>query len=208
MQFIGQSQPKQFSKNIEQSFHQGELEQAMKAVFVGLISQQHTALTDIFDYGTPFMGTKQVIERFTKLNGLAILRRENDNLADRIMAIILANWQALASERGLAFLQFVLDMLYPKQNEVIQLYHSKTKSHLYPLYLSEQPTNDSFLTSRIRIKIADNVDMKELVELVPVFRRLVPAHIVPDVTIQLDLPDLPNLGMAMASHHIMVADFS
>lgn len=208
MQFIGQSQPKQFSKNIEKSFHQGELEHAMKAVFIGLIAQQHPTLSDIFDYTAPFMGTKQVIERFTKLNGLAILRRENDHVADKLMAIILANWQALASERGLAFLQFVLDMLYPKQNQIIQLYHSKTKASLYPLYLSEQPTDDSFLTSRIRIKIADNVDMKELVELVPVFRRLVPAHIVPDVTIQLELPDLPKLGMAMASHQIMIADFS
>ena len=70
----------------------------------------------IFNYSVPCQGRQSVVECFTKLNGLVVFRRDDDGLSDTLMRIIYANWQALASERGLGFLQFVLDMLYPKQN--------------------------------------------------------------------------------------------
>ena len=164
-------------------------------------------INDIYQYGTPFLGSKTVVERFTKLNGLAVLRRNDSGLSDKIMAIILANWQSLASERGLAFLQFVLDMLYPGQNEVIRLWHSKTKAAQYPLYIYETKASDRFLTSRVRIKMDSQIDTSELVELVPVFRRLVPWQVVPEVAVALDVSD-KKLGMAMAAERYHVADFS
>lgn len=185
-----------------------ETEAAMAAVLRQLLKDGVlTDINDIFQYGTPFLGSKTVVERFTKLNGLAVLRRNDNGLSDKIMAIILANWQALASERGLAFLQFVLDMLYPGQNQIIRLWHSKSKAQQYPNYLYESEADNRFLTSRIRIKLEENIDVSELVELAPVFRRLVPWQIVPEIAINFEMAD-NKLGMAVAGEIFHVADYS
>lgn len=191
-----------------------DLERAMQQAFAKLLddnarqgNETLSELTQMHEYGTPFLGSHTVIERFTKLNGLAVLRRENGELADRIMAVILAQWLALASERGLAFVQFVLDMLYPKKNKVTQLWHSKSKAHEYPNYLYETNAPDRFLTSRVRIRLDNDVDIKELAELIPVFRRLVPWQIVPEVAIGADM-DGNRLGVAVGMISFHVADFT
>lgn len=189
---------------IAQGHHANELEYAMSAVFRQMVKDGLLQeFNELFQYGTPFLGDRTVIERFTKLNGLAVLRRSDDGLSDKIMSIILANWQALASERGVAFLQFVLNMLYPRQNKIIRLWHSKQLSNFYPTYVSEDEGEDKFLTSRVRIKLDNNIDIGELSELVPVFRRLVPWHIVPEVAINVDIQEI-DVGMALAitAYHI------
>lgn len=185
-----------------------ELEQAMAQVFTQMIGDNLlNDLDDMFNYGTPQLGSRTLVERFTKLNGLAVLRRNDSGFSDKLMAIILANWQALASERGLAFVQFVLDMLYPHQNKIIRLWHSKAKANLYPNYVTETQGTDRFLTSRVRIKLDSDIDIKELAELAPVFRRLVPWQIVPEIAIDIDTQD-QTLGMAIAADKYHVGDFS
>lgn len=189
-----------------------DLERAMQQVFVALLDSHEalgnetlSELTQMHEYGIPFLGGHTVIERFTKLNGLAVLRRENGELADRIMAIILSQWLGMASERGLAFVKFVLDMLYPKKNKVTQLWHSKPKADAYPNYVYETAADDRFLTSRVRIQLNNDVDTKELAEIVPVFRRLVPWHIVPEVAISADADADGNrlcAAVGMASYHL------
>ena len=81
-----------------------------------ILLMRSMVFSTIFNYSVPCQGRQSVVECFTKLNGLVVFRRDDDGLSDTLMRIIYANWQALASERGLGFLQFVLDMLYPKQN--------------------------------------------------------------------------------------------
>ena len=90
---------------------------------------------------------------FTKLNGLAVLRRDNGGLSDKLMSVIYTDWESIASERGVSFLQFVLDMLYPTQSVVIPLLHSKAFASSYPRHVSEIQGQGRFLTSRVRIKI-------------------------------------------------------
>ena len=51
------------------------------------------------------------------------------------------------------------------------------------------------------------IDTSELVELVPVFRRLVPWQVVPEVAVALRVED-KKLGVAMAAERYHVADFS
>lgn len=207
-QFNAPLTAKDFTAPLTYSHAYDELEGSMRAVFQQMIAENMLLdLDDMFNYGTPSLGSRTVVERFTKLNGLAVLRRNDDGLSDKIMAIILANWQALASERGLAFLQFVLDMLYPNQNHILRLYHSKAKANLYPNYVTETLNDSNFLTSRIRIKLDDDIDIAELAELAPVFRRLVPWQIVPEVAIGVTMSD-NKLGMAVACERFHVADFS
>lgn len=185
-----------------------ELERAMVGVFAGVIQDlQIDQLNDIYNYGAPWQGSATVVERFTKLNGLAVLRREDANLSDKLMSVIYANWQALASERGLGFLQFVLDMLYPNQNEIIPLWHAKSRASRYPSYVSETQDADSFLTSRVRIKMSGSVDIAELSELTPTLSRLTPWHVVPEVAVSIETEDT-GLGIAAAGMMYQVANFS
>lgn len=185
-----------------------ELERAMAGVFAAIIQDtQIDALNDIYNYGVPWQGGRSVVERFTKLNGLAVLRRDDAGLSDKLMSIIYANWAAMASERGIGFLQFVLDMLYPNQNRVIRLWHSKAKAHKYPIYISERGGTDQFLTSRIRIRMDDSVNLKELSELAPTISRLVPWQIVPEIAIGANLPDT-SVAMAAAGEFYNVGYYS
>tara|TARA_B100000530_G_scaffold309310_1_gene234990 strand:- start:10317 stop:10946 length:630 start_codon:yes stop_codon:yes gene_type:complete len=185
-----------------------ELERAMAGVFVATIQDQMIdQLNDIYNYGAPWQGGRTVVERFTKLNGLAVLRRDDDGLSDKLMSIIYANWEAMASERGLGFLQFVLDMLYPNQNEIKQLWHSKALASSYPNHVREKGGAGLFLTSRVRIKIDASVNIAELSELAPTMTRLVPWHIVPEIAVSLSTDDT-GLTMAAAGTLYQVANFS
>ncbi|WP_230657793.1 hypothetical protein [Psychrobacter sp. I-STPA10] len=193
---------------INHSHKANELERAMASLFDNLISQHlDSELQDLFDYGAPWQGSRTVVERFTKLDGLVVLRRDDGGLSDKIMSIIYANWSALASERGLGFLQFVLDMLYPQQNEIVRLWHSKRFAAQYPNYLKETQSNDVFLTSRIRIKLDAQVDITELSELTPILTRLVPWQIVPEIAISFNT-QTSGLGVALAGQRFHVGNFS
>lgn len=196
-----------FLAPLTHSHKANELERAMTGVFISVIQEQQIdTLNDIYNYGVPWVGSRSVVERFTKLNGLAVLRREN-SLSDTLMAIIYANWSALASARGLGFLQFVLDMLYPSQNEIVRLWHSKTGVANYPVYLSESEGANKFLTSRIRIKLDANIDLAELSELAPTLSRLVPWQVVPEVAVMVNTDDM-GVSLALAGELIQTADFS
>lgn len=190
------------------SHKSNDLERAMADIFVSVVQDtQIDQLNDIYNYGVPWNGSRTVVERFTKLNGLAVLRRNDGGLSDKLMSIIYSNWEAMASERGLAFLQFVLDMLYPSQNEIVRLWHPTLQASSYPLYLSEQEGRNKFLTSRIRIKIGADVDLRELSELAPTIARLVPWQIVPEVAVSIDTDDM-GVKLALAGELFQVANFS
>ena len=192
---------------VDKSHKYNALEAAIASVNRAIFMAMLPEMADMYQYGTPFLGSKDVVERFTKLNGLAVLRRNDSGFSDTLMAIILANWQSLASERGLAFLQFVLNMLYPGQNSIVRLWHSKKNIAQYPNYIYEAPGVDRFLTSRIRISLDNEIDIKELTELAPVFRRLVPWQIVADVAVNIESQE-QSLGLAAVAERYYVGDFT
>ncbi|MDO4440583.1 MAG: hypothetical protein Q4B81_00185 [Moraxella sp.] len=197
----------QLSLPIAHSHHYDNMERAMYAVFVALMQKMVVPLDNIHHYGTPYLGSRQVVEAFTKLNGLAMLRRRTDAQSDKIMAIILQNYLALASERGVAFLKFVLDMLYPDQSELVQLWHDKSNINEYPAWVYDEQSPERFLTSRLRIYMKDSVDAAELGEVAPVFRKLVPWHIVPEIAFRMDAK-VNDLGMVVVFQTLTVFDFS
>lgn len=185
-----------------------ELERAMAGVFVSVVQDsQISQLNDIYSYGVPWLGSPTVVERFTKLNGLAVLRRNDGGLSDKLMSVIYSNWESMASERGIAFLQFMLDMLYPEQNTITRLWHSIAQVSSYPSYLSESQGVGKFLTSRIRIKLSLDIDIAELSELAPTLSRLVPWQVVPEVAVSIDTVDM-GVKVALAGEIFQVANFS
>ena len=197
-----------FLSPVLRSHTANELERAMAGVFTGIVQDlQIEQLNDIYNYGAPWQGSRTVVEAFTKLNGLAVLRRDDDGLSDKLMSVIYANWEAMASECGLGFLQFVLDMLYPNQNDVRQLWHSIPLASKYPSHVREVKGADSFLTSRVRIKIDSSVDIAELTELAPTMARLVPWQTVPEVAVSIKTKDMA-ITLASAGTLYQVGNFS
>lgn len=195
-----------FALPIERQFAHAGREQALASAVSQVINEQlGQPLQDLVDYGAPHLGSRTVVERFTKQDGLAVLRRPA--MADILMRIIYANWSSIASERGLAFLEFVLKMLWPNQWQIVRLWHSIPYYKHYPQFLIEQELDNHFLTSRIRIKLDNQVDRSELSELSPILRRLVPAHIVPQVVIDVPTEPMMQGGVALMRRY-QVADLT
>lgn len=173
---------------IHYQYEANRIETALSAIFRQVFDEMlGNGLNDLMNYGAPFLGSSTVVERFSKQDGLVVLRRPDTSA--KIMRIIYANWSSLASNQGLAFLEFVLQMLWPDQWQIYRLYHPKTTQaqlNLYPALLVTAENSQTFLTSRIRVMMDTNIDVAELAQLAPVLKRLVPANIVPSIAFGID----------------------
>ncbi len=178
---------------------------AFKQVFADVFQQR---IQDILDYGAPHLGSRTVVERFTKQDGLVVLRRPQTS--DTLMRVIYANWSSMANKRGLGFLEFVLRMLWTDQWQIKRMWHPISTYTSYPLYLVDEEKPNHFLTSRIRISIDESVDLAELIELSPILRKLVPANIVVKVhakALDTELGDT-ELGVAVVAKNYLIFDES
>lgn len=181
----------------KQSFAFDELEQDIQSLFIEVFNDLYgDVIDDIHHYGMPHLGSPKVVERFTKQDGLAVLRRPTSN--DETMRVIYANWKSLSSKRGLSFLEFVLQMIWADQWEIQRLYHSTERVDSYPTLATTMQTRDSFLTSRINITLSQNIDVDEVIEIAPILSRLVPANIVAKISSGLELGEATPLQVASA----------
>ncbi|ENV88218.1 hypothetical protein ACE5JW_11805 [Acinetobacter radioresistens] len=182
-----------------------ELEEALQSIysktFLELFEED---LKSLFDYSVPHMAGPSVVERFTKQDGLVVLRRPGTSEA--IMRVIYANWKALGSKRGLAFLEFVLKMIWPGQYKLRRLYHSKVYASSYPARLTYTQSSDTFLTSRLHVSMSPDIDLEELAELAPTLAKLVPANLVPSVAIELEVNDI-ELKLAAGVQPALIGNF-
>ena len=179
---------------------------AFKQVFADVYQQR---LQDVLDYGAPHLGSRTVVDRFTKKDGLVVLRRPFTS--DTLMRVIYANWSSLASERGLGFLEFILRMIWTDKWQIKRMWHPINLINSYPLYLTDEEKPDHFLTSRIQISIDDSIDLSEIIELSPILRRLVPANIVVKVIatgLETDLESHTDLSIAVIGKSYLIYDES
>ncbi|RLL18990.1 hypothetical protein [Acinetobacter chengduensis] len=182
-----------------------ELEQAMQQVFIKTyIDLLGDDLTNLFDYSVPHMAGGSVVERFSKKDGLVVLRRPN--ISEALMRVIYANWISMGSKRGLAFLDFVLRMLWPGQYKIKRLFHSKALASSYPSRLTYTESSENFLTSRIHISMDDDVDLQELTQLAPTLTKLVPANVVPSIAVEAGINDL-EITAAVGVMPMLVCNF-
>ncbi len=188
-----------------QSFTFDDHEAVLKDVLIRSFNELfEEKIKDIHAYGMPHLGSPLVVERFSKQDGLAVIRRPQSS--DLIMRIIYANWRSLASKRGLAFLEFILQMLWANQWEIVRLYHSISRQDDYPNHLVEANLPENFLTSRIFVLLDANIDANELRQLTPTLQRLVPANIVPVVGVRMQMED-SEMYLASAMKSYMVVRF-
>nr|WP_241879630.1 hypothetical protein [Psychrobacter sp. PraFG1]UNK06457.1 hypothetical protein MN210_08160 [Psychrobacter sp. PraFG1] len=102
---ISNLQATDFTRTVQESHKANELDEAIAGVFTKLIEEYELeSLVDMNSYGTPWLESSPVvIERFSKLNGLVILRQDADGLSTDIMSTILSSWQAMASGQAWLF---------------------------------------------------------------------------------------------------------
>ena len=203
-----------FTQPIEAQFAHDGLETAIATAVKQVFAENlATQMQDLVDYGSPHIGSATVVERFTKQDGLAVLRR--DDPTGKLLRIIYANWSSLASERGLGFLEFVLKMMWGGGAQIIRLWQKISNVEQYPLVLSEQQAAGYFLTSRIKISLGESINLNEAIELAPILKRLVPAHILPNLYSDAVNADLvlgnkngDGLGVAIGFKPYLIADLS
>ena len=198
-----------FTRTVQESHKANELDEAIAGVFTKLIEEYELeGLVDMNSYGTPWLESSPVvIERFSKLNGLVILRQDTEGLSTDIMAMILSAWQGMASGRGLDFLQFVLNMLFPGNNRVLRLWHSKELANSYPVAVSEKEMPGSFLTSRVRIALTLNDNNSDISDIAPVLEKLVPWNIVPEIAVSVNFSQV-DAAVAVGGYRYHVAYLS
>ncbi len=198
-----------FTQPIEAQFAHDGLETAIASAVKQVFAENlATQMQDLVDYGSPHIGSATVVERFTKQDGLAVLRRGDPT--GKLLRIIYANWSSLASERGLSFLGFTLQMIWGDGNwELRRLWHSTPKVTRYPLYVDFEERPNYFLTSRILVSLGEVVTIPEVLEFSPTLRRLVPAHILPIIHAKiLDRNWSYDLGVAIGAKAYLIADLS
>ena len=197
--------PLNLTANYDHSFTFDDTEADIKAIFIAVFNEIFKEkIQDIYHYGMPHLGSPIVVERFSKQDGLAVIRRPQSS--DLIMRIIYANWRSLASKRGLAFLEFILQMLWANQWQIVRLYHSIARKDEYPKHVVETDLPENFLTSRIFVLLDANIDVNELRQLTPTLQRLVPANILPTVGVRMQIKD-SKMYVASAMKPYMVARF-
>jgi len=206
---ISKLQAADFTRTVQESHKANELDEAIAGVFTKLIEEYELeGLVDMNSYGAPWLESSPVvIERFSKLNGLVILRQDTEGLSTDIMAMILSAWQGMASGRGLDFLQFVLNMLFPGNNRVLRLWHSKELANSYPVAVSEKEMPGSFLTSRVRIALTLDDDNSDISDIAPVLEKLVPWNIVPEIAVSVDFSQV-DVAVAVGGYRYHVAYLS
>jgi len=206
---ISKLQAADFTRTVQESHKANELDEAIAGVFTKLIEEYELeGLVDMNSYGAPWLESSPVvIERFSKLNGLVILRQDTEGLSTDIMAMILSAWQGMASGRGLDFLQFVLNMLFPGNNRVLRLWHSKELANSYPVAVSEKEMPGSFLTSRVRIALTLDDDNSDISDIAPVLEKLVPWNIVPEIAVSVNFSQV-DVAVAVGGYRYHVAYLS
>lgn len=206
---ISKLQAADFTRTVQESHKANELDEAIAGVFTKLIEEYELEnLVDMNSYGAPWLESSPVvIERFSKLNGLVILRQDTEGLSTDIMAMILSAWQGMASGRGLEFLQFVLNMLFPGNNRVLRLWHSKELANSYPVAVSEKEMPGSFLTSRVRIALTLDDNNSDISDIAPVLEKLVPWNIVPEIAVSVDFSQV-DVAVAVGGYRYHVAYLS
>lgn len=146
---------------------------AINQVFIDELKE---SISDLIDYGTPHIGNRRVYERFIKQDGLVVLYRQQPT-TDSLMRVIYATWLSLGSERGLSFLEFVLRLLWGESWSLVRLWHSKTATASYPTFCKESEQPNTFLTSRVRVKLEPDILYDEIAALAPVLKKIVPANV-------------------------------
>lgn len=157
---------------LRESHEADQMEAELKALFIELFEQFiRPGEREINTIGTPHLGPFEQFERAVKTEGLALVRRGDEES----MRYLLRAWKARNPKRGLHMLRLYLRMLWPLGWSVEQLWCPVAGAYPVDVTPTEQPGH--FLTSRVRVTISSDVSSgQELASVAPALRSVVPAR--------------------------------
>ena len=181
--------PLQASAEYWDEIDESSVESELKQLFIALFQQfLRTKFRCIDHYGYPHLLDSEdfeTVQRFVKLDGLNLLNREIDN--QPYMREVFRAWRGQHSRRGLGFLEFYLQMLWPNACQITQYWHSIPNAGNYPMNLSAGEGANTFLSSRVAVAIDPDgiTDQTEVLKMVPTLKRIVPARIVLSIAVSM-----------------------
>lgn len=177
---FGPPQPPAGLGPLANSHEADDLEAELKAAFMEVFEFVLRArLVRLGSYGMPHRGDFEVLERFVKAAGLALERRDD---AEAYMRELFRAWVSNNPRRGLHFLRHYLQLLFPGQATLSQLWQDPALP--YPSGASELPIAGGYRTSRVRLLLGldGDTDGSELAKVMGSLRSVIPARIVLEVT--------------------------
>jgi hypothetical protein len=176
------------------SHEDNEIEAGLKALFISLYETYIRPVErEINTLGTPHLGPMSQVERATKAEGLALVRRSASD--DAAMRYVFQAWRARNPKRGLHMLRAYLQMLWPNSWTAYQMWQSKAAP--YPTALSNSDGGNHYLTSRVHVMVSSaSSDGSDVAIVAPALRSVLPARMLLELTVAEILGS--GLGMGAA----------
>lgn len=176
------------------SFTENDVEDALKQMFLDMFEDLLAA--DTFDanvLGAAHLGSFDLVRKAINADGLVLLQGDREEAATRYL---YRAWKSNDMQgRGMYFLRTYLQLLFPNQWEVKQLWQDKAQP--YPTKLTTTPPamvhgdNGHYLTSRLRILLDYNSETKEIIRLEDILHAVIPARFVPKFTFFVNIGPSP-----------------
>lgn len=180
---------------------EAELKEAFIEVFEAMIRPR---LQRINTYGLPHRGTFEVVKRFVKAEGLVLERKAG---GDELLRELFRGWRARNPRRGLHFLRFYLQLLFPGQWRVEQLWQDPAQS--YPEDASPTQADGAFLTSRVRVTLlSDDATGDEMTKLFGSLRAVLAAKYVLELVIERSADAASTVRLAAGADIVQMVFFS
>lgn len=132
------------------------LESEWRAIFIEVMEQTIAAkIQDLMNYGSPHLGSIALLKQFTTYEGLSSLRSDVENYR---LSYLLKSWRSKNPKRGFHFLNTFLQMLYPNNFNILQMWQEIGQP--YPLalrdeYAMKKSNQPHWLTSRVVVEVSD-----------------------------------------------------
>lgn len=174
--------------SLAQSYAVDQREAELRDLFIKVFrSTLSTRAFDVILSGCAHLGSFDSVRKAINADGLTILQGDREEYATRYL---YRAWQARdVNGRGLHFLRTYLQLLYPNQCRVAQLWQAKDKPYTTdmhsPLEIMDGgaawvPDPEKYwLTSRLEIALDMSVENRTITTLANIFRSIVPARLVP-----------------------------
>lgn len=189
-------------KPLVNSFDENEVEYALKTAFItSLEDALRVSERAINLYGSPHLGDLELMSRFIKEDGFALIRKTPES-----MQYLFRAWRARNRMRGLHLLRTYLQLLWPNSWTAQQMWHKKNQP--YPTALVGEVaanTDEYFLTSRVHVAIGDMDEWgANLISLIPNIRTTLAAKYLLKVYLLRQFANTKvqnnNIGVASAFH--------
>lgn len=188
---------------LKASYEADQVEADLKAAFIEVFEEMIRGRERrINTYGLPHRGDFITVERFVKQEGLALERRTD---REAYMRELFRGWRARNPKRGTQFLRYYLQLLFPGEWTLQQMWH--TPADTYPEGASSTPGPGRILTSRLKLGLAlEDVSLVDAV--ISSFRSVLAARFVLETTILLRLDSTMRMASAVDFAEVVVASFT